>query len=408
MAGRGCRHSRLRPLRDGPRLGAAAQRRPPLVRERLRALPRRRRQRRRDRPAIVARLPRATDDGWRRSSATGCPRPACPAFPICPTPDTAARRVPADAAAAPRRRAAARARRDDRRPTLAGWCSTRSSSTCSCSRDDRRIHLLRKAGERYRRVTSQADWPTYHGSYGGNRYSAARQIDQDNVARLAPALDLHASRTPAPAGHAGRGRRRHVRHQRQRVLCARRRQRPADLALPAAAHEGTGRQRRAAGSTAAWRWPAIACSWSPTTRISSRSTASPARCCGTRRWPTGARTTARRRRRWPSGNLVISGISGGDEGVRGFLAAFDQATGQGSVALLDGAEAGRAGIGDVAGQGHRASLRHHLADRHLRSRARHALLADRQSLPRLRRRRAAGRQPLLRLDPGPRPEDAAG
>ena len=30
----------------------------------------------------------------------------------------------------------------------------------------------------------------------------------------------------------------------------------------------------------------------------------------------------------PVGNLVISGTSGGDEGVRGFLAAFDQATGK--------------------------------------------------------------------------------
>src|SRR5262249_60852741 len=30
------------------------------------------------------------------------------------------------------------------------------------------------------------------------------------------------------------------------------------------------------------------------------------------------------------GSLVIAGISGGDEGVRGFLAAFDQATGKGA------------------------------------------------------------------------------
>ena len=30
----------------------------------------------------------------------------------------------------------------------------------------------------------------------------------------------------------------------------------------------------------------------------------------------------------PVGNLVITGTSGGDEGVRGFLAAYDQATGK--------------------------------------------------------------------------------
>ena len=30
----------------------------------------------------------------------------------------------------------------------------------------------------------------------------------------------------------------------------------------------------------------------------------------------------------PIGNLVVTGTSGGDEGVRGFVAAFDQATGK--------------------------------------------------------------------------------
>ena len=35
------------------------------------------------------------------------------------------------------------------------------------------------------------------------------------------------------------------------------------------------------------------------------------------------------------GPLVVSGISGGDEGVRGFLAAFDQVHGPGGLALLD-------------------------------------------------------------------------
>ena len=119
-------------------------------------------------------------------------------------------------------------------------------------------------------------------------------------------------------------------------------------------HYQAARARRAwpatrpAASTAAWPWPATACSWSPTTPTSSPSTASRARCCGTPRWPTGARTTAPPRRRWPSGGLVVSGTSGGDEGIRGFVAAFDQATGKEVVALLDGAEARRAGLGDLA------------------------------------------------------------
>ena len=51
------------------------------------------------------------------------------------------------------------------------------------------------------------------------------------------------------------------------------------------------------------------------------------------------------------GNLVVAGIGGGEHGARGFLAAYDQATGQGGLALLDRAEAGRAGVGDLAGKG---------------------------------------------------------
>ena len=52
--------------------------------------------------------------------------------------------------------------------------------------DDRRIHLLRKSGERYRAVTSQANWPSYNGDTKGYRHSPIDQIDTTNVARLAP------------------------------------------------------------------------------------------------------------------------------------------------------------------------------------------------------------------------------
>jgi alcohol dehydrogenase (cytochrome c) len=50
---------------------------------------------------------------------------------------------------------------------------------------DQRIHLLRKDGVRYRRVTSQSDWPSLHGQFSGNRYSAADQINRDNVGSMA-------------------------------------------------------------------------------------------------------------------------------------------------------------------------------------------------------------------------------
>src|SRR5438128_2090467 len=52
--------------------------------------------------------------------------------------------------------------------------------------DDKKIVLLRKTGKRYRQITSQTDWPTYHGDPSGNRYSKIAQIDKSNVAKLAP------------------------------------------------------------------------------------------------------------------------------------------------------------------------------------------------------------------------------
>src|SRR5579859_5147582 len=52
---------------------------------------------------------------------------------------------------------------------------------------DERVHLLRKAGARFREVTSDHDWPTYNGGPGGNRYTPLTQIDRNNVDRLSVA-----------------------------------------------------------------------------------------------------------------------------------------------------------------------------------------------------------------------------
>jgi alcohol dehydrogenase (cytochrome c) len=51
--------------------------------------------------------------------------------------------------------------------------------------DDKRVHLLRRAGARFREVTSGKDWPTYNGDPGGNRYTTLTGINRNNVARLA-------------------------------------------------------------------------------------------------------------------------------------------------------------------------------------------------------------------------------
>ena len=51
---------------------------------------------------------------------------------------------------------------------------------------DGRVQLLRKTGNRYRVVTSQVDWATHDGSLTGNRYTALTQLNKNNVGRLAP------------------------------------------------------------------------------------------------------------------------------------------------------------------------------------------------------------------------------
>lgn len=56
-------------------------------------------------------------------------------------------------------------------------------------RDDAGVlHLLRKAeNSGYRTVTSQTDWPSYNGDTRGYRHTPLSQIDRDNVGFLAPA-----------------------------------------------------------------------------------------------------------------------------------------------------------------------------------------------------------------------------
>jgi alcohol dehydrogenase (cytochrome c) len=52
--------------------------------------------------------------------------------------------------------------------------------------DDKKVRLLRRVGDRVREVTSTVDWPTYNGDPRGNRYTTLTQIDKTTVQRLAP------------------------------------------------------------------------------------------------------------------------------------------------------------------------------------------------------------------------------
>jgi alcohol dehydrogenase (cytochrome c) len=191
---------------------------------------------------------------------------------------------------------------------------------------DQRVHLLRKSGKRYRPVTSQSGWPTYHGNLNGNRYSPLVQINKANVGRLAPEWVFNLPNTsnlqvtPVVADgimyvtatnecyalDAGSGRQ--VWHY----------QRPRTRGLVGNAAGGVNRGAAVAGervfmvtdnahlialnrSTGAPEWDTEMADW----RLNYNATSAPL----------------------VAGNLVVSGTAGGDEGVRGFVAAFDQATG---------------------------------------------------------------------------------
>jgi hypothetical protein len=70
---------------------------------------------------------------------------------------------------------------------LDGLVLNRSHADVQLLGGDQKIHLLRpESGDRYRAVTSQADWPSYNGGPNGSRYSTLAQIDRSNVERLAP------------------------------------------------------------------------------------------------------------------------------------------------------------------------------------------------------------------------------
>ena len=273
----------------------------------------------------------------------------------------------------------------------------RSLSDMQVLGDDRRLHLLRRDGDRYRAVTTQADWPTYNGGYAGSRYSTLTQIDTTNVARLAPKWTFTLPNTPRLQGtpvvvdgvmyvtsgnemyalDAGSGRQ--IWHY----------QRPRTKGQIGNAGGGINRGAAVAGDrvfmatdnahlialdrmTGALLWDTEMADWRQNYGA------------------TGAPLTV--------GALVISGVSGGDEGVRGFVAAFDQATGKEAWRFWTVPKRGEPGSETWKGNAIDHPGRRHVADRHLRSRARHALLAGRQSRPRFHRRRSARRQPLHQLD----------
>ena len=117
-------------------------------------------------PAIAARVPSRTDEDLTSLFRQGLPAAGMPAFPNVS--DTEASEV-------------IRYLR-----TLRPRSGSGPARTTITLIDDRKIHLLRKSGARYRAVTSQADWPSYNGQTNGSRYSPLAQITTRNVSRTVP------------------------------------------------------------------------------------------------------------------------------------------------------------------------------------------------------------------------------
>lgn len=211
--------------------------------------------------------------------------------------------------------------------TLAGQVLSEGMSDLQLRADDRKIRLLRKSGDRYRVVTSQTDWTTYHGDPSGNRYTKLTQITKANVASLAPRWTFplpnvsQVENTPlvyegimyiSSANEcwgldAGSG----------RVIWHY--QRPRTKGLAGNAALGFNRGVAVAGDrlfmltdnahmlsmnrfNGELLWETEMADW----RQNYNGTSAPLTV----------------------GNLVISGTAGGDEGARGFVAAYDQQTGK--------------------------------------------------------------------------------
>ena len=189
---------------------------------------------------------------------------------------------------------------------------------------DGRIHLLRKDGGGLRAVTSEVDWPNYNGETGGNRHTSLRGIDKGNVGRLAPqwmatmpgggTLQV----TPVVAGgimyvtapnecvalDAGTGRRlwRYSRprtrgiqggHANRGVAVA------GDRVFMMTDHAHLIALNRFTGALI---WDTVLADW----RENYSGSSAPL----------------------PTGDLVVTGVGGGEHGANGFVVAVDQATGK--------------------------------------------------------------------------------
>ena len=205
--------------------------------------------------------------------------------------------------------------------TLDGELLNQGLTDLQMRTDDGRLHLLRRVGDRFRETAPGVDWSGYNGDPGGNRYTTLSEITKSNASRLAPKWTFtllgsgFLQATPIVVGgvmyipsanecyalDAGTGR--EIWHFR----------------IPGAKTGGTNRGVTVAGDrlfmeterahilalnrfTGEQLWDTEIADW----RQSYFATSAPL----------------------VAGSLVVAGLGGGEHGTRGFLAAYDQATGK--------------------------------------------------------------------------------
>jgi alcohol dehydrogenase (cytochrome c) len=213
----------------------------------------------------------------------------------------------------------------DKGVTLAGEVLGEGSDDLDLRTDDKQVHLLRKSGTRYREVTSDKDWPTYNGDPRGNRFTELNQITKVNVQHLSAKWVFalpNAGRlqlTPVVVGglmyvtapnecyalDAGTGR--PIWH----YQGVRTREMTTDPGVNRGAGVAGDRLFMETGNahvlalnrfTGELLWDSPIADW----HLNYFATSAPL----------------------PAGDLVITGVGGGEHGANGFVAAFDQSTGK--------------------------------------------------------------------------------
>ena len=144
-------------------------------------------------PTILAPVQARNDQELRTLIHDGVPARGMPAFSTVPNQEMTAlvsflrTLVPAGRGGGRGRGAPARLTLQVDGKTLAGIALSQTGWAVDLRTEDGRVHLLRSKGDgTYREVTSQSDWPNFNGQVNGNRYTTLAQIDKTNVKHLAP------------------------------------------------------------------------------------------------------------------------------------------------------------------------------------------------------------------------------